>query len=476
MEEYIHPNHGQVDEPERQSSPNSTDPMVSIDLGHLEVKTAIASSMGPFYVLQDHKIHYPPQLIAALKGLYREYNRAFHPSVEANREWDEDYQYCVDDERNPLNHWVQIDMVGSCPEFLDRVARSSVQEVTEAARRRIFEIENSLAMTPILNRLFESDHRDQTHFDREFRASLERIRQQRGKPIALLATTEEKYLAVAASEFGEQSVGHLSDQEVRSKSGFDKLFSPDSFQKHLQENGGRSQYLLYVRSSDPVAKLKNPDTLIHSPLLGDSHTRRIIRANTLTLNIDAPEATYAQRINDTKAYLAPMNMAHDTYAFDDIFTDEFMIYLSQKRTSYMGYPGHERLNQKFKEFLNQQGVSPESVEFGNRMLRAKPLKGTYGCYGHFRGNLGDKSFRQDLKRGLKQRTGYVIQPELSTPQIINTGDGNHYTYIDRVFFTASYHGEMNFMGGFRSFMPMTSIEAKEGRNHGSNYTVWAEIL
>lgn len=445
-------------------------------LGNVVIKDDIKSTVGPFQIFANHKISYPATVTQVLIDIYREYNAAFSPLIERNREWSSDYQYCFSAEQTPINRWVQIDMVGLPYSFLDIAEGYSVKDVRAAIKKRVFEIENSLAMYQLLGNLFKEKTTGTTLFSKEFRASLDALRQKYDRPIALLAVTKEKYLDMKGAEFGKAVDEQLTDAEVKELSGFDRLLSPEDFEKHLVENGGESKYLLFVRSSDPVAKLKKPSAQIDNQLLGNPKTREIIKANAITFNIDAPDMPYDKRINDTKEYLAPMGMAMDVYSFSNIFSSDFADYLAANKANkpYKDYAGKDRLSDELQKFLVAEGVDIEPVALGERIMRAKPLKGTYGCYGHVRGTFADKEFRQNLRKGLRERTGYVIQPEMPSPVVSNSTDGLDYTYIDRVFFSTT-GGDYTFMGGFRSFMPMVSVEAREGRNHGSTYTTWAEI-
>jgi len=176
---------------------------------------------------------------------------------------------------------------------------------------------------------FFSDGTQDTLFKRQFRAGLDDIRQKYGRPIALLAVTDQKYQAMRETEFGKMRGAPLTDDEVREYSGFDKFFSPEEFKKYLVENGGQSDYLLYVRSSDPVAKMKRPDLVIDEELLADDNLRRIIKANALTFNIDNPNLPIgdSRRINDTKEYLGAMGMAFPVYYGEDLTSPEFNNYL-----------------------------------------------------------------------------------------------------------------------------------------------------
>ncbi len=420
-------------------------------LGSTAENSKIKSNLSPFSVLPGYKIEYPRTVIQALGNLYTEYNCAFRPLVELNREWETDYQYCLQSDGTPINRWVQIDMVGLPTSFLQAASELDESRVREVLRGRIFELENSLAMYQLLEFIFSDDQQD-TNFNRQFRSSLNALRVQHDKPIALLAVTDEKYQAMKASEFGKCNEDILTDAEVRTLSGFDRLFGPQAFLEYLAENDGNCEYLIYARTSDPVSKLRRPNTLVENPLLVDEDIRRIIKAHTLTFNLDNPSWSVgdSRRINDTKAYMPTLNMGYSVYDFDDIESPNFETY------------------------LKSQDIPPSQIESGEVRLRAKPMQASYGGYGHERATKNNPRFLKDLRKNLRERGPYIIQPEMPIPIAINKTDGREYMYIDRNFFSTD-GSNSKFMGGFRSLMPIISQEADRGRVHGNGSTVWAEI-
>lgn len=399
------------------------------------VEQDIKSLVGPFRTLPDYRTTYPDTVIQALRELYVEYNLAFAPLVAKNREWDTDYQYCFLDGA-PVNWAVQIDMLGLDDGFLQRAERMPVEELLEILRPQIFEIENSIAMYQLLERIFKIG----------FRRVLDDLRERYGRPIALLAVTDEKYDAMKESEFGKTGDEQLSDEEVFELSGFDRFFGPSEFQLYVEENRGECEYLLYARTSEPIRKLKNPKFHVEHPLLGKEGMRRIIKAHALTFNIDAPDMEYHRRINDTKEYMPPMGMAFQVSATEDLRSPQF------------------------EAFLRKRGFD----EPQKALLRCKPAKGTYGCYGHVARITREGRGSGALAKGLTQWGDYVVQPELSTPVIINETDGIAYTFIDRNFF-GMVNGCPEFLGGFRNLMAVDSFEARRGRIHGNSSAVYAEI-
>lgn len=442
---------------------------VTANLGGVVERNDIQSSIESFHIMPKYRVSYPEVVVQALGRLYAEYNQAFIPALEKNREWASDYKHCMQSGL-PVNFAVQIDMVGLPESFLQAAEHMSVEEVVEIFRRRTFEIENSLAMYQLLE-VCCSNGTD-SFFKKRFRPVLSKVRKRHGKKVALLAVTQQKYDAMLHSEFGKQPGDAITDDEVRALSGFDRFFGPDSFRQYLAENGGKCGYLLYVRSSDPVSKLKDPSTEVDHPLLSDPSMRKLIKANAVTFNVDAPTMDHGRRINDTKEYQSRIGMAFAIDCEDDLFTLEFSTHL-YGGNAYADFSG-PRLSKAFVAYLEEQGIDPADVESGKQALRFKPSKLAYGCYGHVTGVLTDQKVRGELRRQMRQRGAYVVQPEFPTPKITNV-DGATYAYIDRNFM-AFIGGKPQFIGGFRSMMPIGCHELKKGRNHGNGSTVWAEIV
>lgn len=422
------------------------------DLGHVHVRRDIVSSIEKFHYFPDHKVEYPQAVVDALGDIYGEYNNAFKALVEANREWPEDYQYAFDDDGNPVNFFVQIDMVGLRPDFMEAAAGMDPEELKKALRGKIFEIENSLAMYGLLMNLFAKDG-NMSAFERGFRESLDELRERHGKKVALLAVTPAKHEAMRASEFGKKPGEELTDEEVMALSGFDRLFGPDEFEEYLKQNGGECDYLLYARTSDPSDKLKDPTLKVEIPLLENDKTRRVIKANAITFNVDNPTLSPGDpgRINDTKGYLREMGLGYEISSYEDLARPEF------------------------HDYLRSQGIDPQDVASGAVLLRAKPAQGFYGCYGHETGRPNSE-FKGKLNARFAAGIGnYVIQPEMPVTRVTNVTDGNTYDVIHRNFM-AFTNGNPKFMSGFGSYLDSRSQEAQNRRNHGSKDTNWVEIV
>jgi len=436
-------------------------------LSTVQVSSSIeAIQTAPHYITQ-----YPESVIHALSELYREYNQSFKDIVSKNKEGNADYQYTFPEGDVPKNYFVQIDMQGLSSAFLQQAETASPAEVKEAIRGSIFEIENSIAAYQVLENVFAVD--GNSLFRMKFRRGLDDLRREFQKPIALLAVTEEKYQGMKSFEFGKAPHEPITPEEVSALSGFDALLGPEQLRAHLKENNGEYQYLLYVRASEPISRLKNPKEREPVSLLTDPALRALIKANSITLNVDAPDMAADKRINDTKAYLSPMRMAFQVRTMGDLFSEEALS--RQERGKPIQELGIAALAPLFREYLEGRGISPEEAINGATRLRAKPLQGTYGCYGHTRGTLYDREFRRELRIGLRDRGDYVVQPELTTPIIHDTGSGTEYTYIDRNFF--SFTGDAPvFLGGVRTLISTASQEAKKGRIHGNSSAIYAQIF
>src|SRR3989339_301662 len=431
----------------------------------MHTRADIQSSLSPFFTFPSIRVEYPKVVTEALTILYREYNRAFENLVDLNREHPEDYKYCISSE-GCTNYIVQIDMQGLNHQHLKVLAGMSVQEVCKILRKRIFELENSWAhygpLAQICSNGVESFYAQKT------RVLLDSLRKKFNMPIALLAVTEQKYIAMRETEFGKFGSDPLSDEEVFRISGFNKFFGPEDFLRHINENGG-CKYLLYCRTSDPIDKLKQPDMAVKHPLLEDPEIRRIIKAHSLTFNVDDPILPIGdvRRINDTKRYMATMDMAFPILSEKDLLSSGLVEHLENGKP-YSEFSGN-RISVEFGQFLTSVGVDPDKVASGEQTLRAKPIQGTFGCYGHLTGLLSDKRFRKMLRSNLRERGPYIIQPELEAPKVFNTDDEQEYAFIDRVF-VGTVDGIPTWMGGHREFLALTTTEAQNGRLHGNSDT------
>lgn len=427
-----------------------TEPAV-IELGPKSIQANIETTIGPFEYLPAYKINYSEVITSALADVYAEYNQAFGALIEANKEWGTDYQYCkTGPNGSPVNHFVQIDMVGLPDDYLHTVTTMDRKKVREDLRKAIFEIENSLAIYQILEGIF-SDNEQASFFGKRYRESLNALRQQHGKPIALVALTKQKYEAMREIEFGKQPGDLLTNEEVFRLSGFDTFFGPVEIVEHFRQNEGKSEYLLYVRASDPLTKLRDPSVVVDNPILANNDLRKIIKAYAITMNIDNPKWSLESpaRINDTKAYLPLMSMGYPIHSDMDL--------------------GSPNLKSFLKSYDRGEDVNSEKT-----IVRAKPMKSSYGCYGHERGQLESSELRRRIRKNLRIRGPYIIQPEKITPIIIDEEDGERYTYIDRNFFYSDGH-VFRFLGGFRLLMLTSSTEAVRGKIHNTGSTVWAEI-
>lgn len=404
----------------------------NIDIGS---PTTIELGTRTLEFLPNYQVEYPQSVVDALGILYQEYNQAFIPLIDANRENRTDYQYCFSNSNcDPTNFMVQIDMCGLSSDYLANAVNLDSYEIAQDLRRKIYEIENSIADYVYLSAVGV-----------DIRPALDSIRERFGRPIALLATTNRKYGEMRVAEFGESKEGDVIEGErVKSISGFDAFFGPDEFLKYIEENNGECEFLLYVRSSAPKEQLRNPSLRETQSLLQNAELRRIIKANTITFNIDNPDDPFgaAQRINDTKLYMPSMGMGYPIYSVSDLQTREF------------------------EEFL----ATCSSEE--KALLRAKPALESYGGYGQLRGKI-DPQFNRELNSAMRMRGPYIMQPEIPYSRIIDN-NGEEFIYIDRNYLGLR-NGKVIYLGGERTLMPVSSQEARNGRVHANTDAILANI-
>lgn len=401
------------------------------------MNTKETKSLDSIHIVTDYKICYPEIICKAFEDLYVEYNMAFSVLVEANREWPKDYQYTLQDDF-PYNFAVQIDTLGLDDNFLRAAVDKDRETVREELRRKILEIKNPIEIYQLLERIFETTSGD-NGFKSGWHAALNELRRKHGKPIALLTVTDQKYYAIRKFKFGRQNSKNskkLSDSEISKLFGFDIFFKPIDFQTYLSYKKEEFEYLLFVRTSNPVSKLKNPKIGIKQSLLANPKTRRLIKKNAITFNIDNPEwpiGSY-RRINKSKWYMPLLGMAFTLTREAEMDSAEFDSYL---------------------EFYD---IDPNEVRSGRKVLCFTPAYSTYGCRGHLRGVLTNKKLRKKLRREISKHGHYMIRPEMQMPVI--TIWGREYTYMDRIFL-AYIDCVPTFISGFRSLIPVTSAPDKD---------------
>ncbi|GIW64436.1 MAG: hypothetical protein KatS3mg092_0369 [Patescibacteria group bacterium] len=427
-------------------------------------------------------VEYPPQIIEAIAQILNDYNCAFS-NVLGIRQPEGSYPL-VRFDGNFINLMVQVDMAGLPLSLLEQTQRFSPEELYKLLAPRIFEIENSLAMYNLMRGFGSPDNGEDPNkpysplsfFGVNFDSCLETLKEYFGKGIFLGTATDAKYEAMATSEFGVFPNDLLNmDSEQRRQwvkllSGFGGFLSPDGVKKMLGRN-----VALYMRTSYPKTWLIHPgkNTPYNIPLLEDDKIRGQLRKLSITPNIDDPRVVnfiiiglqngslsigvdengipfigsslemtggfYPQIINDTKEYFA-----------------------------YMGFPivGHYNL-EAVEEFIRN---SPN--------FRFKPLWLHYGCYGHLRpiDFEKQKDFMGELKRNMKMRGPYIIQPEIPAYHV-NDPENGEFEIIHRLFFGFDpKSGRYKFIGGLYDALPADSNEAKKGRLHGNKQAVWGQII
>lgn len=403
----------------------------------------IPSSYGKFKIFSNHQIIYPQCIIDALKGICRENERVVSDIAYQHTESPTDYRFLKlnNDRDDFINLFVQVDMGGLSDIFLADADKFPPHILSTILKNRIFEIDDSLAMYNLMRDIHSVD--GPSSFKTRFDSALEEVRLRTGRKIAILATSDEKYESILRTELGILDGSTPSDDYVRRTIGFDRAFGPSAFKKHLQENENFSKYALYVRTSPSFDDLKNPNGKPISELLVNPTYRRIIRANSLTINVDDPASNVV--LSDSKAALPIMGMGYRANSLADIDSGTFL------------------------EWLVSRGLTPDMF------VRAKPIYGAYGAHGAFttpvRNLLGAR-----LENAIEKWGPYLIQPEILAATIRNNWDKKEYGFVDRLFIYSRCDGSGEFIGGLRNYMPTTSKEAKKNNYHGNSDAVWGEIV
>ena len=411
----------------------------SIELANLGIREAVSlhSALGPFLFAPEYVTTVPLPVVNAIGELVEMNTDTFAHFVSRNTEGDRlAYQHTVVPQRGMVEPFFQVDMVAINQQLLTDAPLLEPSEIVQQLKQTIFEFEPNLAMYELIQTFGGAGA-----LGRNFRADLDILRQRHGKPIAILAPTKEKFAAVLFTEFGVHDSQEVSPETLRQivqeSSGFDTVLGPDDFINHLNERNGDCDFLLYVRPSDPVAKLKDPTTTVDEPLLGDDQIRMIIRRNAITLIIDNPEwgMTDPRRIKDSKVALPLLGMGQSI------------------RTA-----NHLHL-----------------LDSGSGLLRAKPRAGVFGAYGQKIIDGKNEAHRAWLGEKIQKRGPYIVQPEMEPTMIVDPATAERFLAMDRMFFSM-VSGRSTFMGGIRILIPVESSNARNGRLHGSDDMISAPIV
>ena len=412
-----------------------------VHLGETIQRSEIPSCLGPFNTKAQYHIEMPAKVLKALMEITKEYNSLFSKLVEENLETENAYQYAFDKETQEyINYVFQIDMRALPQDFLITLDSYDLPVIKEVLKRSVFEFEDSLAMLNLLRQQFEINGESifRTNLDSVF----DSIRDQHSRPIALLATTEEKLSSILACELGVENLSDVSDQTVRSVLGYDTLIGPKEYQSLLKE-GREKDYLLYVRSSSPVRNLRNPKLEKPKTILDLPEVRRSVLEQSITLNLGI--------LNDTKRSLLDYGLG--LMVSDDNY--------------------QELINStQVQELCESYGISEELK------VRVKPLDETFGCYGHHSMQIDQLSSgkkARSLKKDLKNRGEYILQPEIPSNQIIDE-NGDVFNTIHRNFvgYNATEHMYVPIEGVF-TMMP-ANPKARITTVHGSHKTMYSPVI
>lgn len=307
-------------------------------LGLLKQRTDICSDKPFFLLYPEYKIEYPRVIPEGLSIALSRYNNEMTRQVDLNREGIYDYRYAMNGPNNTaVNNLVQVDMVGLPTSFLQNASRYTPSQMADILTGVTYEFENSGAMLQALSRLFGDTYTSQ--FGRNLRAGWDDLRALHGMPIALLATTTEKYEHMLASEFGKHPGEQVTPEEAYAQMGYDAFMGPDEFKNYLVANNGRCKHLLYMRNSYKTERLKKPwkltgvnqedydrmDAEAQNHLLYDPQIREIVKEHAVTFNADDPRwlLNDPRVITDTKAYMPDLGMGYRVGSEADLFSPGF---------------------------------------------------------------------------------------------------------------------------------------------------------
>lgn len=408
------------------------------DLGQTDTRYDIPSTLGPFNVKKQHRVEMPVNVTQALLEITHEYNTAFSRVVNQNLEIPDAYQYAFDQETSEyINLVFQIDMRALPHDFLITLDTYEIPVIKEVLKRSVFEFEDSLAMLNLLRMQFETN--GVSHFRDGLDRTFDSLRSTHSKGIALLATTQEKLDSILACELGVDHLSDVDDQTVRQVLGYDKLIGPEEYLRMLETNSA-SDYLLYVRSSSPVANLRDPRIEVPPTILDDKSIRHEILRNCVTLNLGA--------LNDTKIAMVNMGLGVE-------ISSENLAQVLE--------------NREIHQLCAEYGLNLEDPE-----LRFKPIRGVFGCYGQHTMNYSDLTGgkrRRKLNKDLEKRGEYIVQPELPSTQINGVLNAIHRIFVGYNMQNHQYEG----IEGVLAMMPVNP-KARITTVHGSSSSSYSPVI
>lgn len=454
--------------------------------------SGIPSDEAPFHIL-DKSLILEKELVESLAAIYQEFQDKFKLPKEA-REFDTDYQYSL--AKGTAMPAVQIDMAALSPDEIQAALKMSTTERHDFLIGKIFEIEGSIAAYGMLSNLFNqtaAKNINSSDWGVNWRKMIDSYRTTYQKPVVLLAASQEKYESMLGYEFGltaEQIAAglHPTPEQVKLITGFDDYWGPAAYQNYVEQlpawtgqNLPAEHPLLYVRASNPVEKMKDPSFELKDSILDNPKLRQLIRAFSLTTNIDNPSAPFSSHVNDTKSYMSAMNLAFEVNLEDP----DVKLWISNQTNSngsgslkLMGKNKDNTFILRLRDFLVSRGIDPE----GDFYLRAKPMVDVFGGYGQLKLKFqsGRPGKMNILEREMLQRGPYVLQPELISNSRIDAAATEH-REIWRLFFgslaTEPENKQIFPIAGLVNSIPATSIEirGKVERVHGNIGASFREV-
>jgi hypothetical protein len=463
-----------------------------INTGGIELVTKIPSltknketgqlEQAEFRRFRNH-IEYPPKMVEALNILLERYNSAFTRVLQLRQP---DAYPLAYHNGNFTNMMVQVDMRGLPLGFLETIGDIPTEELAGVLNSLLYEAENSLAMYGMMRGIFSPDaqtqYSPQSFFGVNFDSALDLYKKLTGRPLVLAAVTEAKWQSMLNSEFGTENLSsdnELTPEKVRLLSGFDRFVGPERLKRLLSKKD--PQILLYMRTSYPASWLKNPaKEQLSIPILEDDGLREKIRELAITPNIDDPKGVnWFLNAISTGQFKMVSDSEYGFVLIPNVFegkggvvvgiindTKEYLRFMDPERRRLVVDPA--QVNELFS---NNENIA----------VRLKPAFLHYGVYGHHRILLGEEkkkrkevfdNFRSDMKR----RGPYILEPEL-LDYSFSDEEGQEWKASHRLFLAYDPRdSRYKFIGGLFNAEPANSEEARKGRLHGSDVTVWGQIV
>ena len=289
-----------------------------VDIGVTTKPVSLHENEDPPMALGDYVVSYPRSLISAYKIACERYDQQFQGHVKRHKISDSDYQYA------PHTLAFQVDGPAYPDTFLNNVEFADPAVLADFIVVRAFEFESNIAAYGLNGRLWPDGTTNST-----WHATLDTVRQNSGKKVAVLTGTEQKLDETLMYEMGATRDQMPSAEQIRDMTGFDAFLGPADAHKLYAADSQNCPFVFFGRTSRPKSWLKDPKGNPDNWVWDEPGFLKFVRAHAITHNFDKPylHATDPSVMLDSKVALVDLGGAYLIKKPSDIYSPEFMCLL-----------------------------------------------------------------------------------------------------------------------------------------------------